>query len=507
MLRVSRISNNLKPLKLTRTMSHLIESDFLLQTKAFINGKWVDTGDSFDVSNPATGDVIQKVSNCGVGHYNEAVKGAHEAFAKFKQTNVRERAQILENVYDLMQEHKQDLAKIITIENGKPLKDALGEVEYSSMYFKWFAEEAPRVYGDVINSGVPGKQKIFTIRQPLGVVGILTPWNFPSAMIARKLAPAIATGNTSVIKPAHETPFSALALGALAERAGLPAGVCSVLPTNHTHEVGEYLCEHELVKKITFTGSTKVGQLLMGQSSKGKNIKKFSMELGGNAPFIVFEDADIDRALEGIIGCKFRQSGQTCICANRIFIHESVYDEFSKKLVERIESTFKLGDGLQDDVTHGPLIHQGSIDKVSALVQDAKTKGADVLTGGSRASTLGPLFYQPTVLGNVTESMNIFHEEIFGPVASLIKFKDIDEVISRANNTDVGLAGYFYSKDIATIFDVAEKLNVGMVGVNTGAISEPSLPFGGVKNSGLGKEGSKYGIEDYTELKAIVVAP
>lgn len=488
-------------------MSSKIENDYLIQTKAFINGKWTETDDKFAVTNPSTGDTIREVTNCGVSDFNKAIEIAHDAFGTFRQTNVRERAQILDNIYNLMLENKQDLAKILTLENGKPYKDSLGEIVYSAMFFKWFAEEAPRIYGDIIPSAVSSDQKIFTIRQPLGVIGILTPWNFPSAMIARKLAPVIATGNTCVIKPAHETPLSALALGVIAEKAGLPAGVCNILPTNHTSEIGEYVCEHELVKKITFTGSTKIGQLLMGQSSKGKNIKKFSMELGGNAPYIVFKDADLDRALDGIIGCKFRQSGQTCICANRIFVHEDLYDEFSKRLVDKIDKTFKLGDGFQDGVTHGPLIHDKSIDKVASLVQDAKTKGADVLIGGSRASSLGPLFYQPTVLGNVTESMDIFYEEIFGPVAPLIKFKDVDEVIKRANDTDVGLAGYFYSQNISTIFDAAEKLNVGMVGVNTGEISEPAVPFGGVKNSGLGKEGSKYGIDDYTELKAIIVAP
>lgn len=488
-------------------MSSKIENDYLIQTKAFINGKWTETDDKFAVTNPSTGDTIREVTNCGVSDFNKAIEIAHDAFGTFRQTNVRERAQILDNIYNLMLENKQDLAKILTLENGKPYKDSLGEIVYSAMFFKWFAEEAPRIYGDIIPSAVSSDQKIFTIRQPLGVIGILTPWNFPSAMIARKLAPVIATGNTCVIKPAHETPLSALALGVIAEKAGLPAGVCNILPTNHTSEIGEYVCEHELVKKITFTGSTKIGQLLMGQSSKGKNIKKFSMELGGNAPYIVLKDADLDRALDGIIGCKFRQSGQTCICANRIFVHEDLYDEFSKRLVDKIDKTFKLGDGFQDGVTHGPLIHDKSIDKVASLVQDAKTKGADVLIGGSRASSLGPLFYQPTVLGNVTESMDIFYEEIFGPVAPLIKFKDVDEVIKRANDTDVGLAGYFYSQNISTIFDAAEKLNVGMVGVNTGEISEPAVPFGGVKNSGLGKEGSKYGIDDYTELKAIIVAP
>lgn len=485
----------------------MLKNGSLLRTGALVNGKWIETGESFAVSNPATGDLISNVTNCGVSEFNVAIKAANEAFSQFKLTSVRERAQILENMYTLMQENKQDLARILTLENGKPLQDSLGEIQYSSMYFKWFAEEAPRMNGDIISSGTSNGQKIFTIRQPLGVVGILTPWNFPSAMIARKLAPAIATGNTCIIKPAHETPLSALALGVIAQEAGLLAGVCNVLPTNHTHEIGEYVCEHELIKKITFTGSTRVGRLLMAQSGNGKNIKKFSMELGGNAPFIVFKDADLDRALEGIIACKFRQSGQTCICANRIFIHEDIYDELVGKLVDRVENTFKLGDGLQSGVTHGPLIHQGSIDKVAALVQDAKTKGAQVLAGGSRASSLGPLFYQPTILGDVNESMNIFHEEIFGPVASLIKFKTVDEVVKRANDTDVGLAGYFYSQNLATVFDVAERLEVGMIGVNTGAISEPALPFGGIKNSGLGREGSKYGIEDYTELKSIVVAP
>lgn len=494
-------------LTLSRKLSLKVDKAELLQSRALINGKWVEVDDLFEVRNPATGDLIGAVTNCGIPEYNDAINSAFNSFKSFKRFSAREKSQLLENMYNLMQTHKQDLAKILTVENGKPLKDSLGEIEYSSMYFKWFAEEAPRIDGSIIPSGSSSHQKIFSFRQPLGVVGILTPWNFPSAMIARKLAPVIATGNTCVIKPARETPLSALALGAIAQEAGIPPGVCNVLPTIHTHEVGEYICEHELIKKITFTGSTRVGKLLMGQASQGSNIKRFSMELGGNAPFIVFKDADLNRALSGIITSKFRQSGQTCICANRIFVHEDVYDKLALMLVDHIEKYFILGDGLKSGVTHGPLIHQNSVDKVSKMVQDAKSKGAQVLTGGSRASTLGPLFFQPTVLGDVDESMEIFHEEIFGPVASLIKFKDLDEVMERANNTNVGLAGYFYSQNLATVFEAAEKLEVGMIGVNSGAISEPALPFGGIKDSGLGREGSKFGIEDYTEIKSVLVSP
>lgn len=506
MLRFALVKKKL--LSSVRHLSTSLDNPAIFQTQAFLNGNWQSTEETFPLINPSTQEEIARIANCGVGEYNNAINFAQQSFKTHRETSPRERSQILYNIYDLIQEHKKDLARLITLENGKPIKDSLGEIEYSASYFRWFAEEAPRIYGNIIPSSGSSKKQIFTIRRPLGVVGILTPWNFPSAMIARKLAPCIATGNSCVIKPAHETPLSALAFGWLVEQAGLAAGLCNILPTTYTSVTGEYICSHDLIRKVTFTGSTAVGKVLMGQCLKdSKVIKKISMELGGNAPFIVFKDADLMRSIDGLIACKFRQSGQTCICANRIFVHEDIYDEFAKKLVERIETSFTLGDGFDPKVTHGPLIHESAVDKVVKLVHDAKTKGAQVLTGGTRASSLGPLFYRPTVLSGVNESMDIFHTEIFGPVASLVKFKSVDEVIERANATDVGLAGYFYSSNLQTVFDVATRLEVGMVGVNSSAISDAAMPFGGIKNSGIGREGSMFGIEDYTELKSVVLEP
>ncbi|KAM3159839.1 Aldedh domain-containing protein [Lachancea thermotolerans] len=488
-----------------RFASTSFEDPELFRTKALVNGKWLSGDDQFPVINPSTSEEISTITNCGVADYNEAIGHAHRAFKKFKETSPRERSQVLYNIYDLMSEHKNDLARLITMENGKTFKDSLTEIDYSASYFRWFAEEAPRIYGHVIPSSSSLRKQIITLRQPLGVVGIMAPWNFPSAMIARKLAPVIATGNACVIKPPHESPMSALALGWLAEQAGLSDGVCNVLPTTHTAAIGEYICSHDQVRKITFTGSTKVGKLLMKQCANGNIIKKVSMELGGNAPFIVFDDADIDKAVNGLISCKFRQLGQTCICANRVFVHESIYGDFATRLVAAIESGFHLGDGFNPKVTHGPLINEGAVQKVSELVEDAKNKGANVLTGGVRASSLGPRFYHPTVLSGVDETMSIFHTEVFGPVASLIGFKSTEEVIERANKTNVGLAGYFYSSNIQTVLDVASELEVGMVGVNSSAISDAAMPFGGIKNSGLGREGSSWGVDDYTDLKSIVL--
>lgn len=479
----------------------------LFRTKALINGQWVKKSNSFKVSNPSTQEVVAQVSDCDLSDYEEAIVAAKATFDKFRHTTPDERSQMLENLSNLLVENKEDLARLITMENGKPFSDSLGEIAYSASYFRWFSQEAVRLYGTII-PGPTSKKQIFAVRQPLGVVGIMTPWNFPSAMLARKIAPALATGNTCVIKPASETPLSALVLGWLCQQAGFPAGSCNILPTSKTAEVGKLLCGHDLIRKITFTGSTRVGRLLMSQCAQdSKIIKKISMELGGNAPFIIFNDADLDKAVDGIIGCKFRQSGQTCVCANRIFVHKDVYDEVANRLVDRMTKTFCLGDGFDSEVTHGPLISGAAIDKVSALVDDAKQKGATVLIGGERAEALGPFFYRPTVLANVNKSMDIFHTEIFGPVASLIKFENTDEVLKMANGTDVGLAGYFYTQDVSKAHDVALKMETGIVGVNTGAVSDAALPFGGVKNSGMGKEGSKFGIEDYTELKSIVLQP
>lgn len=490
-----------------RYYSQSFDDPDLFRTRALINGKWVKKPDAFAVVNPSTQETVAKVSDCQLSDFEDAIKSAKIAYDEFRHTSPQERSILLENLASLFVENKNDLAKLITLENGKPFADSLGEVLYSASYFRWFSQEALRLYGTVI-PGPSGKNQMFAIRQPLGVIGVMTPWNFPSAMLARKVAPALATGNTCVVKPASQTPLSALVTGWLCQQAGFPPATCSVLPTSKTAEVGKLLCAHDSVRKITFTGSTKVGRLLMSQCAQdSKVIKKISMELGGNAPFIIFNDADLDKALDGIIGCKFRQSGQTCICANRIFIHKDVYDEFANRLVERMAKTFSLGDGFDDKTTHGPLISSAAVEKVTGLVEDAKQKGAEVLIGGKKADALGPCFYKPTVLSGVNESMDIFHTEVFGPVASLVKFETPDEVIRLTNDTDVGLAGYFYTQDVSKAQDIALRMETGMVGINTGAITDAALPFGGIKNSGLGREGSLYGIEDYTELKSIVLQP
>lgn len=480
----------------------------LLQTKAIINGEYVDgstegKNSSFQVINPYNQEVIASVTNASTKDYQTAIDAAAAAFPSFRQTSARAKAALLYKLYDLMIANKEDLGKLITLENGKSLADSIGEVTYAASFLQWFAEEAPRVNGDVIPSANPAN-RILTIKQPLGVCGILTPWNFPSAMITRKLGALLAAGNTAVIKPAAETPLSALAIGVLATEAGFPKGVINIVPTSveNTPAVGKFITQHPVVKKVSFTGSTAVGKLLMNQSSS--TLKKLSMELGGNAPFIVFDDADVEKAVAGAIASKFRQSGQTCICANRLFIQEGIYDKFAERLVAEV-SKFKLGDGLQEGITHGPLIHDRSFDKVSSLVHDAKSKNAKILIGGSPATNVGAWFYHPTVLGEVTPEMTIFEEEIFGPVASLVKFKSEEDVIAMANNTDVGLAGYFYSENLSRVFRVAEALEVGMVGANTGAISEASIPFGGIKHSGFGREGSVYGIQEWLNIKAIVL--
>lgn len=490
----------------SKVLSTLKNPD-LIQTKGFIGGQWVPSSDgsTFEVDNPAlAGDAakIADVSSMTTEDYDKAINIAHDTFKDFKRTTGRYRSDLLMNLYRLMKENQEDLAKIIVLENGKPYADAFGEISYASSFFQWFAEEAPRVYGDIIPSSLPGN-KILALRQPIGVCGILTPWNFPAAMITRKLGAAVAAGCTSIIKPASETPLSALALGYLLEQAGFPKGTISVLPSSNAAATGKLMCEHPLIKKVSFTGSTNVGKLLMSQSSS--TLKKLSMELGGNAPFIVFDDVDVDRAVEGVIASKFRSSGQTCVCANRIFVHETIYDEFSSKLTKKLSDTVKLGNGLSEGITHGPLIHDRSMSKVRAHIDNAISKGAKVLYGGNNREDLGVNFHELTVLGNVTPDMDIFKEETFGPVAPLIKFKNDEEVLKLANDTEVGLAGYFYSSNVNRIFNVAEELQVGMIGANTGAISESALPFGGVKESGFGREGSKYGIEDYTIVKSVVL--
>lgn len=480
----------------------------LIKTKAYVNGEWITSSNksTFEVLNPAltpeNGGKLADVSSMSLEDYNTSIEAASQAFETFKRTTGRERNALLMNLYKLMHENKEDLAKLIVLENGKPYADALGEVMYSSSFFQWFAEEAPRVYGDIIPSA-NAKTKILTLKQPIGVCAILTPWNFPAAMITRKLGAALASGCTSVIKPASETPLSALALAELLHQAGFPKGVINVLPSSNAAEVGKLLCENPKIKKVSFTGSTNVGKLLMSQSSS--TLKKLAMELGGNAPFIAFEDADVDKAVDGAIASKFRSSGQTCVCANRLFVHESIYDEFARKFTDKLSRTVTLGNGLDSGVTHGPVIHDRAMKKVRSHIEDATSKGANILLGGNKREDLGENFHELTVLGDVTPSMLIFSEETFGPVAPLIKFSSDEEVLQMANDTDVGLAGYFYSNNINKVFKVAEELQVGMIGTNTGLISEAAVAFGGVKESGFGREGSKYGIDDYTIIKSVIL--
>lgn len=483
-----------------------IKNVSLLQTNGLINGEWVAANSSFEVENPglkSENDAhLAKVSCFSPSDYNDAIVAADVAFKSFRKTTARERGELLQKMHDLMLENVDDLAKIITLENGKPLADSVGEVKYAASFFKWFSEQAPHVTGDIIESSI-SNTKILALRQPVGVCGIITPWNFPAAMIARKLAAAVAVGCTTVIKPASETPLTALAMGYLSQQAAFPNGVVNILPSQKSSDAGKAICEHKLVKKVTFTGSTNVGKILMKQASS--TLKKCSFELGGNAPFIVFSDASIDKAVAGVLASKFRSSGQTCVCANRIFVHESIYEEFSKALVSKLEKDTVLGYGIDKDTTHGPLIHDKSLLKVQEHIKDATEAGAKLLLGGKPREDLGPNYHELTVLGDVNESMKIFHEETFGPVCPLIKFSSEEEVLRMANDTDVGLAGYFFTNDILRIFSIAGDLEVGMVGVNTGAISEASLPFGGVKESGFGREGSKFGLEDYTVVKSVVL--
>ena len=486
-------------------------SDFknpdLIKTLGYVNGKWVpgSGNQTFQVNNPAIFPqelaFLAQVADLSHTDLDSAIVSAASSFQTFKKSTGRHRSELLLNLYELMRLNENDLARLIVLENGKPFADAIGEVRYSASFLQWFSEEAPRIYGDVINSANP-TNRIITLKQPIGVCGIITPWNFPSAMITRKLGAAIAAGCTTVIKPASETPLSALALAHLAEQAGFPAGVVNVIPSSDNVGSGKMITEHPLVLKVSFTGSTAVGKILMNQSAS--TLKKLSMELGGNAPFIVFEDADIEKAAAGAIAAKFRSSGQTCVCANRIFVHESVYDKFVAAFCKLVKEKTRLGNGLTEGVTHGPLIHQKSMHKVRSHIEDAKNKGAKVLLGGNK-SNLGENFHELTVLGDVTTEMDVANEETFGPVAPIFRFADEQDVIRISNLPEVGLAGYFFSNDIRRIFRVAEELHVGMIGVNTGAISEAALPFGGVGESGFGREGSKYGIDDYLVVKSLVL--
>jgi succinate-semialdehyde dehydrogenase/glutarate-semialdehyde dehydrogenase len=473
----------------------------LLRSKAYIDGQWcdADSGETLSVLNPADGSVVAEVAKCGTAETRRAIEAAERAQVGWRNATAKERAALLRKWLELTLEAQEDLAQIMTAEQGKPLAESRGEIVYGASYIEWFAEEAKRVYGDTIPQPSNDK-RIVVIKQPVGVVACITPWNFPNAMLARKIAPALAAGCTVVCKPANETPLSALALAELAERAGIPAGVINIV-AGKTPEIGAELTSNPVVRKLTFTGSTAVGKLLVEQCAA--TMKRTSMELGGNAPFIVFDDADVDEAVKGAIICKFRNAGQTCVCANRILVQDGIYDEFAEKLAAAMAG-LRLGDGTQDGVDIGPLINEKAANDVLDFVDSAVAQGAQVASGGKRSS-LGSCFVEPTLLTHVTDDMRVFREEIFGPVAPLFRFEDEAEAIAMANDTEFGLASYFYSRDIGRIWRVSEGLEYGIVGVNTGIISNEMAPFGGVKESGQGREGSKYGLDDYLEIKYMCI--
>jgi succinate-semialdehyde dehydrogenase/glutarate-semialdehyde dehydrogenase len=471
----------------------------LLKTQAYIDGQWVDgdDGSTFSVENPATGKAIAEIASCGTSETRRAIEAAEKAMVDWRKRSAKERAAVLRKWFDLMTDAREDLAHILTAEQGKPLAESRGEIAYGTNYIEWFSEEAKRIYGDTIPAPSDDK-RIVVIKQPVGVVACITPWNLPNAMLTRKIAPALAAGCTVVCKPANATPLSAFAIVELAERAGVPPGVINIV-AGRTAEIGSEMTSNPVVRKLTFTGSTPVGKKLMAACSE--TVKRTSMELGGNAPFIVFDDADLDAAVAGAIICKFRNAGQTCVCANRIMVQEGIYDEFAARLVEESKK-LTLGEGIADGVTMGPLINEGAANDVMEFIDDAVGKGANVATGGSRSS-LGDCFIEPTVLTGVDADMRVFTEEIFGPVAPLLKFSTENEAIAMANDTEFGLACYLYSRDIGRIWRVSEALEYGIVGINEGIISNEMAPFGGVKESGQGREGSKYGLDDYLEIKYI----
>ncbi|MDJ0908029.1 MAG: NAD-dependent succinate-semialdehyde dehydrogenase [Woeseiaceae bacterium] len=469
----------------------------LLKSQAYIDGQWcdADSGETYDVLNPATGEAVASVARCGTAETRRAIEAAEKAQVEWRQKTAKERAALLRKWLELMLEAQEDLAQLLTAEQGKPLAEARGEVAYGASYVEWFAEEAKRIYGDTIQP-LTNDKRVVVIKQPVGVVACITPWNFPNAMLARKIAPALAAGCTVVCKPANETPLSALALAELAERAGIPAGVINLV-NGITREIGAEMTGNPIVRKLTFTGSTSVGKLLMEQCAG--TVKRTSMELGGNAPFIVFDDADMDEAVKGALLCKFRNAGQTCVCANRIFVQDGIYDEFVVKLRDATQG-LKMGEGTEEGVAIGPLINEGAANDVLEFIEDALANGAKVATGGGR-SDLGVCYVEPTVLTDVSNDMRVFREEIFGPVAPIFRFKTEEEAVQLANDTEFGLACYFYSRDIGRIWRVAEALEYGIVGINEGLVANEMAPFGGVKESGQGREGSKYGLDDYLEIK------
>ncbi|RQS12895.1 NADP-dependent succinate-semialdehyde dehydrogenase I [Burkholderia sp. Bp9002] len=474
----------------------------LFRQQAYVNGAWqgAANGETFEVRNPATGGLVGVVPAMGAAETRQAIEAANAAWPAWRKKTAKERAAILRKWHDLMMEHADDLALILTTEQGKSLAEAKGEIGYAASFLEWFAEEGKRVYGDTIPTPASDKRIVVT-KEPVGVCAAITPWNFPAAMITRKVGPALAAGCPIIVKPAEATPFSALAMAVLAERAGVPAGVFSVV-TGDPKAIGGELTSSPVVRKLSFTGSTPVGRLLMAQCAP--TVKKVSLELGGNAPFIVFDDADLDAAVQGAIASKYRNSGQTCVCTNRFYVHEAVYDQFAQKLAAAV-GQLKVGRGTEPGVTQGPLINEAAVLKVEAHIEDALAKGATVVTGGKRHA-LGHGFFEPTVLTGVTPAMKVAKDETFGPLAPLFKFSSDDEVIQLANDTEFGLAAYFYSRDIGRVWKVAEALEYGMVGVNTGLISNEVAPFGGVKQSGLGREGSHYGIDDYVVIKYLCLA-
>ena len=469
----------------------------LFRQQAYIDGKWVgaDSGGTIEVTNPADGSVIGTVPNMGADETRTAVIAANKAWPAWRAKTGKERAKILRRWYELMMEHQVDLARLMTIEQGKPLTESMGEIVYGASFVEWFSEEAKRVYGDIIPAHLPGKRIVVT-KEPIGVVAAITPWNFPNAMITRKCGPALAVGCPVVVKPAKFTPYSALALAELAERAGFPPGVFNVV-TGSAGAIGGELTSNPIVRKLSFTGSTEIGKVLMRQCAD--TVKKTSMELGGNAPFIVFDDADLDAAVQGAMASKFRNTGQTCVCANRLLVQDGVYDEFAARLSQAV-SGLKVANGLEDGAQQGPLIEMAAVEKVEEHIADAMDHGARIVVGGKRHA-LGGTFFEPTVLADVTPEMKVSKEETFGPVAPLFRFQTEEDAIHMANDTEFGLASYFYARDIGRVWRVAEALEYGIVGANEGLISTEVAPFGGVKESGLGREGSKYGIEDYLEIK------
>ncbi|XP_076247613.1 succinic semialdehyde dehydrogenase [Calliopsis andreniformis] len=484
----------------------LTRSMHLLKDLAYINGKWVggNKKEIFPVYNPVDQSVINNVPDMDVQDTRAAINAASKAFESFRKTTAKERSDLLRNWYNLMVKHAEDLAEILTKENGKSLAESRAEIKYGNSFVEWFSEEARRIDGEVLQPPVPGRE-LLILREPVGVAALITPWNFPHAMITRKAGAALAAGCTCVVKPSEDTPLTALALAKLAEKAGFPQGIFNVLTTSlkNSPAVGKELCENPTIRVLSFTGSTAVGKILYQQSAS--TMKRLSLELGGNAPFIVFESADIDLAVLGAMASKFRNTGQTCVSANRFFVQANVVDKFVEKFLAKIKSDIKMGDGSREGVTHGPLIKESQVKLVHGLVTDAVKKGAKVHCGGTLLPDLGPLFYAPTLLTNITKDMEIYNKEIFGPVAVINKFDTEEEVMQQVNDTPVGLAGYFYSQDVSQIFRVSRKLEVGMVGINEGLISCAEAAFGGVKESGIGREGSKHGVDDYLDMKYVCI--